>query len=709
MLKHASNPNTLTLLDAVVVRLVYRARNFSRPAANSTGPRDLTPGDVPNIHSRIREQIMAQAHTKPRTSVKAHNQWLSQVQRAVEAKDLSRALSSWVNLCQAMSNDDADKPYRMHLSTEQKLGQLLMLRLQHNNSPFSNANIEENAQKFALQTAVHGMADPLAAVMCRHLQNADSQKVLDLYQRFLQELERHEPTAKEEPVLLDEEASDSDFDPGRVSVLIAVVVAHAMNDSFKGAFDAYMAANIRIRNYRKQKILNHLKVSSAIRDRAHIYVDRLELAVLVARPHSLSKHVMNLSYPRSAPLLERLYNDILEGIDGFDPYLAANEADLSDTRLVAMTDACWTAFQTAFIKSERTDLAVKMWDDLARRGIRPGVSMWTALLDTYADLRDSKQAMKTWNLMLQQDIVPDGLSYRAIIAALFDDNKAEQAMQRFREYQQIFKSQDSAALAVYNTILRGLLRTNQIKEAAMLLGTMLGRGPAPDIVSYNTFLGYYRRQSDFQGISSIVTRMADAGITGDVVTFSTILVALLEVGRKDAPDIILGIMAKQGVRPNVATYTAIIADLMKQQTEKSLDAAIQLLDKMEQSPETKPNEVTYTSILSGINKASWLTRPRREEIKSDIVSRMRRFNIAFRVPTYHILMQSALDSPNPDGYLEALALLQEMESQSVPRVNNTWYILLLGLIRRELWDVGLEVVTRMYRSGHQPTASLAST
>lgn len=705
MLKYASNPSTLNLLDTLVVSLVHKARTFSKPAFGSNPPRDLNHGDVPNIHSKIREQIMSQAHTQPRPS-KAHNQLLYQVQNAVDSKDLPRALTNWHALQQTMSSD-SDNEYRMHEPTEEKLGTLIITRMQKGRGPFSDPKTEDLAQKFVLQTAVHGSAEPLAAMMLRHLEDNDPQRVIELYNRFHKAVTENKQTGKDETVVLDEE--DSVLDPSRVSVLIAVVTAHAMNDSFKDAFETYMAANMRIRNYRKNRILNQLRLSSAIRDRALRFVERLELAVLVARPHSLSKHVMNLSHPRSASLLERLYNGILDGIDGTEPYLAANEAGLGDdNRLVAMTDACWTAFQTAFIKGERTDLAVKMWDDLARRGIRPGVSMWTALLDAYADLRDSRQAMITWNLMLQQKIRPDGLSYRAMIAALFDDNKAEEAIKRFQEYQHNFKKHDGAVLAVYNTVLRGLLRINRIKDAGMLLGTMLGSGPEPDIVSYNTFLAYYRRQSDFPGISSIVTRMSNAGITGDVVTFSTILVALLEVGRKDAPDIILGIMAKQGVRPNVATYTTIIADLMKEQTEESMDAAIQLLDRMEQSPETKPNEVTYTSILSGINKGSWITRKRREEVKSDIVSRMRRYNIAFRVPTYHILMQTALDSSDPEGYVEALALLQEMESQSVPRVNNTWYIILLGLIRRELWDVGMDVVTKMYRSGHQPTASLAS-
>ncbi len=61
-----------------------------------------------------------------------------------------------------------------------------------------------------------------------------------------------------------------------------------------------------------------------------------------------------------------------------------------------MTEAGWTAFQTGFLRSERPDLAAKIWEDMDKCGFTPGVSMWTSLIDTYADLRDSRQAMLTW-------------------------------------------------------------------------------------------------------------------------------------------------------------------------------------------------------------------------------------------------------------------------------------------------------------------------
>jgi pentatricopeptide repeat protein len=349
-----------------------------------------------------------------------------------------------------------------------------------------------------------------------------------------------------------------------------------------------------------------------------------------------------------------------------------------------------------------------VWDDLAAVDIKPGVTMWTGLLDTYADLRNSKQAMVTWNMMLQQDILPDSLSYRAIISVLFDDNNPGAALGRFAEYQKLLDGRDETALVVYNTVLRGLLRVNRVQEAKDLLKEMKSRSPQPDIFSFNTFLGYFARQKDFQGLGDVLTQMSTVDIQGDVVTFSTILTALLAVGRTDAPTTIMNLMRKQGVKPNAATYTAVIDHQMREQSSVNLGAALTLLEKMEKEEGIKPNEITYTAILAGLYRSQWLSREEADPIRERLVAKMRSEGIKFRLPTYHILLRASLDSEDEMSYVDALKLIREMKKNGIPRVGNTWYILLSGLMKRQLWQVAYEMVGTMLGSGHEPNDKLKS-
>ncbi|KAH9486633.1 Pentatricopeptide repeat-containing protein, chloroplastic [Psilocybe cubensis] len=655
---------------------------------------------------------MARAHARPKVSDSAKNTrniLITQIQKSVESGDLLSALGYWRSLEEHKASvQPDDEGYGLPESTEQKLASLFKSQVQKAHAAPSWDPVI--AQDFALRAAIHGSAEALYGLMLVQLQMKRPQETLGLYRQFM--------ASVDSPEIVDDvddnglaglvrEGNESNFDHFRVSVLLAAITAHAMTDSFRAAFDTYMSSKLRVSSFRKNLFFQEVNIPSEVVKKAQKYANRLEILALLSKPSALSKHIMNLAHPRTAPVLIRLYQTILDGIhDESDPYLAADRVGLSETRLAAMTEVGWTSFQTGFIRCERKDLAAQLWSDLANLGIQPGVTMWTGLLDVYADLRDSTQSMLTWNMMLRQKIEPDELSYRAMIAVLFDDNKLDEAIQRFQEFRKRFKIHNAPQLTVYNTVLRGLLRSKRILEANQLLSTMLKNGPAPDVVSFNTFLGFYSREKDFSGLATTVNRMSDAKITGDVVTFSTIMTALLQVGERNAPNIILGIMQKQGVQPNVATYTAIIDHLMREQSNENLEASLKLLDKMEQDPVTKPNEVTYTTILTGLYRGRWTDRQRAEEVRGDIVSRMRRFKVAFRLPTYHTLIQAALDSPYPDGYKDALALIQEMEDQGIPRVNNTWYILFKGLERLEQWEAVNEMVRKMWRSQHKPTESL---
>ncbi|KIM47901.1 hypothetical protein M413DRAFT_439597, partial [Hebeloma cylindrosporum] len=707
MLKHIS---TLSLLESVVPSLVCRARAFSKPAFASQ--RKIQ--DEPLLHAKIRDQIMAQNHKRrivPDALKEKRNTTLVRIKRAIENRDIVAAITHWASLRALEQELPDEEMYRVPDTTTKALHNLLHSVLNSRTPAAWSDTLKMNVQNFAVLAATHGFTGALETLMDHLIRQGEPQVILDLYRSYTQILPKN-ITSSSEPINNDDELGLLDGEefqsvhPGRESILLAVITAYAMNDCFQAALDLYISANVRISRHRRQRLLRKLSNDIELHQKVQTYLERLNIAYLVAKPSALSRHIMNLAYPRSARSLEKLYHDILDGISGPEPYLVADKAATSSATTLAMSEIGWTSFQTGFIRSERMDLAVKMWDDLAKCGVIPGVTMWTALLDTYAGLRDSNKAMITWNNMLRKGIRPDTLSYRAMIAVLFDDNKPEEALKRFKEYQLTCRDDQARAMNVYNTVLKGLLRIKRIDEAKLLMNSLQDKGLHPDIVSFNTLLAYYCRQNDFKALSGVVADMSAASIPGDVVTFSTILSALLRIGKKDAPVTILNLMRKQGIQPNVATYSAIIDHQMREQSEDNLKAVISLLDKMEQDESTRPNEVTYTSILSGLYRGVWVPREKADLVRKDLVARMRRFQIAFRLPTYHILIRAALESPDPKGYLDALSLVREMEEQGIPMTTSTWYILFAGLMHRELWDVAKEMVAKMDQSGHEPTPRL---
>ncbi|CAA7259948.1 unnamed protein product [Cyclocybe aegerita] len=709
MLRRASRHNTYSLLEFLLPNPLCRIRHLSE-TANAVAPTRKVP-DL-QIHTKLRDQIMGQPHSRrmlPEATKNMFNTHLGQVDKALKTWDLPAVLQHWETFEVYRNSLPDGEACRLPVQTLKELQKVFIRRfpLTCNSEQWSDA-LMAKAEDFVVHAAKHDSAESLYMLLLHYIGRGDTDAILKLYDRYLQAIgtdatEPQEDIGTNETLALPDD-EDPYLDGFRMPVVLCAMTAHIMNDSFQIAMETLMSSGVKIQKFRKQEFLKRLR-DPALSRKVEKYINQATIARLVQRPSSLSKHILNIAHPTTVRSLERLYNDVVEGISGSDPYLAAS-ASASSGGLVPMSEVGWTSFQTGFIKSERIDLAARMWDDLARLGVTPGVTMWTGLLDTYADLRDSTQARETWNMMLRQGIKPDVLSYRAIIAVHFDDNKTEDALAKFEEYRATVEGDDERRSSVYNTVLRGLLRINRIADAEALLVDMEKNEPAPDIVSYNTLLGYHSRQMDFKQLSQVVATMSSKKIMGDVVTFSTILSALLLAGRKDATATIFNLMQKQGIKPSVATYTSIINDQMKQQTEGSLNAALSILDKMEQDSGVKPNEVTYTTILSGLSRGRWLSRERADQVRDELVARMRKQRLAFKLPTYHTLIRSALDSPDPKGHLDALGLIQEMEEQGIPRVNATWYLLFAGLMRREEWSVARMMVRKMSLINRQPNPAV---
>ncbi|TFK36822.1 hypothetical protein BDQ12DRAFT_609076 [Crucibulum laeve] len=553
--------------------------------------------------------------------------------------------------------------------------------------------------------------------MFSRILNNDPEAVIRLYTRFMDGLGGQEVWAD----VVDEESgagnnSSADglhhnripFIPGRVSILLSVITAHAMQNTFTDALRTSLESVIRFHPYTTTKFLNSLGNDPVLKGKVREYVQKLDLARMIARPPSFSKEITNLAHSRNTTRLEKLYEDVLHGLTGPGAYLAANPSLATTSRSVALTEVGWTSFLVAFLKCDRQDLAAKLWDDMGRLGLKPSVSMWTALLDAYGSAKNFDKALGAWRMMKAQGIQPDALTYRAMISNLFNASRKEEAMSYFREFQihSMASASDAHRLSVYNTTLRGLLRGQHIKEVELLIQEMDAKGPAPDLVSYNTLLAYHARRSDFRALAAIVNRMTAVGITGDVFSFSTILSALLKVGKKDAPTMILKLMDKQGVQPSVATYTAIIDHLMREKSEQHVRAAFDMLHSMEQHSKVKPNDVTYTAILGGLYRGAWLAPEKAAAWRERAMTQIQARGIVFGLPTYHILLRTSFDYPREEGLDTALAYYTEMKRLKIKFVDTTWYILLAGLLQRGEWEVAEEVVQDMYASGVVPGGSL---
>ncbi|KAJ8474749.1 hypothetical protein ONZ45_g15840 [Pleurotus djamor] len=573
-------------------------------------------------------------------------------------------------------------------------------------------------EEVAIVAASNGATDALNACMLAHIQRNNSDAVLTLYKRFMDlvaesdhEVSETASLASLRPDVNDDEGSDAFDDlvtathsssentpyrPGRITILLHAITAHAMKDAFLDALETSLNTSIRLQHFATTTYLANLRDNPKLQHIIDSYITRLRTATLIANPTELSKRVATLAASRAPRSIERLYTTIMDAISGDNPFVTVNESRKSRQTPVVFTEVCWTSFLVGFLKCGRKDLASKMWDDMTGLGVRPGVSTWTAYLDACDSMSASAEAQAGWELMLQQGIKPDALTYRALISAQFNAHLPDDAMKSFNSF----------LLDLGKTSPAKQTLVMKLKPSSNACWTSTIRQNLTS-VSYNTFLKYWSRMGDLRMLASVMNDMTASGIQGDVFSFSTILSALLKVGRDDAPDLMISLMRKHGVEPNVAIYSAIMDQQLREQTVESLHIAMRLLQKMELDPNLHPNEVTYTSFLAGIYRGSWLPPAVAEDWRRNIVTRMRKRGIKLNRVTYHILLKACLEYPEPEGISRAMAYYKEMVKKRIQPITITWFILLSGLLRRGEVELANQVVEDMVKSGAQPTGAIA--
>ncbi|KAI0734603.1 hypothetical protein C8Q72DRAFT_806899 [Fomitopsis betulina] len=595
-------------------------------------------------------------------------------------------------------------------------------------SPAPSAWSEQETRmlpEFAVFAAAEGSTEGLKQCMVAYIRENNPNAVIDLFQQYCLSLEmkttlpdadqldsRDAPAAGARGPPAAEDVPSPAFFPIRHDILLAVVTAYAMLNSFSGALQTLLRSDGRIPSRFISPWIEELGGTIPGEPLAQ-FTARLDVARLLARPASLSRHLNNLRRDRSMSSLIALYNRIVGGLKGPRPWLTLPQSQQTSDGLVVVPDLTWPTFITAFMCCRRTDLAKDLWNHVLRLGIRPPVEMWTALIRGYGQLKQPDDALNTWDVMLQQGIRPDALAYQSLIYALYHASRIDDALERFREFQRersrmSVQPEEATVLVVYNALLHGLLFHDKEKEARAVLEEMRTQGPTPDIVTYNTFLRWYARKDQLKSLAEVLQMLEPTGLKGDVYTFSIVLSALMKV-REDAPQIMLSLMERHGVQPNTATMTSIIDQQVRTQTETDFRSALDLLSRMERGDlkGAEPNEVTYTAMLTGIHRNTQFERNVVEEYRTMIWKRMQDRGIKPLRATYNLLIKSSFDNPDSEGVQWAMKYYRDMMKRGLFITTDTWYILLAGLLRRKEFALANEVVKDIRDQDFVPPAALA--
>ncbi|KAH6916837.1 hypothetical protein BKA70DRAFT_1250764 [Coprinopsis sp. MPI-PUGE-AT-0042] len=570
----------------------------------------------------------------------------------------------------------------------------------------------------AILKAQSGHSEELAKCLWTYIAEKNPQQAIDVYNRYTTGLPvaggLSPPEPQEDPndplaidVEVDETLSAS---KANHEALYGVIAAHGLQGSLEAAIEVFVSAKVRWSDSMLSRLLRiNFDHDPALRRKMELFFADVKIAHGIANPAALSVHIKALSSTKSIkPVLEQ-YETILRGITRKEPFIAPTDT-VASTLPVSMSERLWGSFLAGFFRCDRSDLASRLWKNLGELGVPRTTGLWTTLFDGFDHLRLSRPALAFWKTMVAERVKPDALTYRAIISVCLRDKQTALGMHKFTEFKKVAKDQGWGEVHmrfVYNTVLDGLLFNQQPGQAMDLLEKMKTEGPSPDVVTYNTLLSSYHRRGDFAGIARVISDMDREKVQGDMYTFSTLLTALFKAGRGDAVDIVFNCMKEQNLKANIAIYTALIDHQLQSRTEENLRAVLTLLDKMEKEGSVRPNDVTYTSILTNLHRGNWLTPEKIKAYREAILRRMKTQNVKLNLPGYHAILRACWDGQQEDAVKSVMAYYEEIKQRGIPLVQTTWYIILAGLAEHDEWRLARQVIEEMRLSNSEPSASLS--
>lgn len=705
--KNALDSASIRIRDESSARDARRARYNTKKLAAIPSQPIMQHELFKNISERLQTLHSGSSLSLPDEKVGTFNETVGNLRQALKDGDISLASKNWHSMKQ--------KNLLSFLGPSHIEGySRLISNLHPQNNPttkWSNKQLDA-AERMALGAATLGSATAaLTTCMQYRIVQNEPDEAIKLYRKFSKSLAEEEigPLTQGEGVK-DEDANSllslpdqpMRYSPGRAAVLLMVIVAHAMKNSFADALHDYLQTTVRIPEATLLGRLQPFAHDRSLQQRTALFAKRLEVARSIANSATLTQHINNLSRNHAIDGVEKLYNAVLDGFSGPYAYLTTDANAVCHNTPILINEASWGCFITAFVRCRKNKLAEKAWDDMVSHGIAPSVVAWTALILGYEDLGLVAETVQAWDAMLSVGVKPDAYAYRSFCSVLCKGEEPDEALKHLQEYEGRIADgslPSDNSIRVYNTILHGLLVNSREPDATKLLQKLQQGQPKPDLVTYNTFLRYYGRRADFKALGSTLQRLASDGLVGDAFTFTTILSALLKAGREDAEDLTFKLMQKQNIIPNVGFYTAIIDYQVRQQDPKHLQSALNILKRMEEDSAVKANQVPYTSLLAGIYRVHWLDRKVADECTKYIQGRMKAQQIRPNRVTYHILIAAALENRQSEGLQNALSLYRDMVRRRIGMTNDTWAVILRGLVDRKEWALAREVVEDMYRMG----------
>ena len=249
--------------------------------------------------------------------------------------------------------------------------------------------------------------------------------------------------------------------------------------------------------------------------------------------------------------------------------------------------------------------------------IIPNDVTFNSLIDVYVSQKNMEKVLQTVNLMQKYRIFPDNYTYTTIIKGLnknslmknnsnnniipnngntntnteiFSNIELDLAFQLFNHVRVISKPDE----ILYNCIMDACLRFNKIDKMLEMYEEMIKSGIKPSSITCGIVIKAYGMKGDLNSALNIYYKMKKEKIEISNITYGCLINACIKNNDLNKAFELYESLKNESYEMNTILYTTLIKAYTKQ---KDINKVIEIFNTMKQSQNSKPNIITYNSII----------------------------------------------------------------------------------------------------------------
>ncbi|XP_020108663.1 pentatricopeptide repeat-containing protein At2g37310 [Ananas comosus] len=224
-------------------------------------------------------------------------------------------------------------------------------------------------------------------------------------------------------------------------------------------------------------------------------------------------------------------------------------------------------------------------------GVEMDITVWNSIIGFYAKCGSLDYARNLFDEMPMKD----GVSYSAMISGYMNYGRVSQAMELFRQV-------ESPVLSTWNAAIAGLFQNNCHSEVLELVREMICSGLKPNSVTLSSILPSFSFFSNLSGGKQVHGYAIRNECDQNIYVATALIDAYAKSGFLKGAQKVFELTKDR----SVIVWTAIISAFSAHgEAEIVLDLFHKMLDS-----ETKPDQVTFTAVLTGCVHAGLVAKAR---------------------------------------------------------------------------------------------------